>query len=143
MSRFNDFFNLTISYKTDSDFRGSYWRNSRFDWKFNDNFKSNYNFSEKKEKIAFAAISNCIAKSQRLKIIDELKKYTQVDVYGKCGMTCPFGNVCKEKLYAKYKFYFAFENNFCQDYITEKFFLAIRQNIVPVVLGLGTYEHVV
>ena len=34
-----------------------------------------------------------------------------------------------------YKFYFAFENSLCDDYITEKFFNMLKHNIVPVVLG--------
>ena len=36
----------------------------------------------------------------------------------------------------QYKFYLAFENHNCQDYITEKFFNVIRRgDIVPVVMG--------
>ena len=35
-----------------------------------------------------------------------------------------------------YKFYLAFENNYCQDYHTEKFFSAMKsQNVIPVVMG--------
>ena len=72
-----------------------------------------------------------------------------VDIYGKCGMECPSrlenGTVvsdyyCKEYIFTKYKFYLAFENSLCTDYITEKFFLALNKNIIPVVMGQGHYD---
>ena len=34
-----------------------------------------------------------------------------------------------------YKFYLAFENSLCQDYITEKFFQAANAGVVPIVYG--------
>ena len=38
----------------------------------------------------------------------------------------------------EYKFFLAFENSLCKDYITEKFWLrALDNNIVPVVMNLG------
>ena len=41
---------------------------------------------------------------------------------------------------ATFKFYLAFENSLCDDYITEKFFTTLRYNMVPVVLGGGDYS---
>ena len=40
-----------------------------------------------------------------------------------------------------YKFYFAFENSICDDYVTEKLWRALRMNIVPVVLGGYNYSE--
>lgn len=34
----------------------------------------------------------------------------------------------------------AFENSLCKDYLTEKFFLTLQYNIIPVVLGMGNYH---
>ena len=36
-----------------------------------------------------------------------------------------------------YKFYFAFENSICQDYITEKFFNIFATNTGPIPIALG------
>ena len=35
-----------------------------------------------------------------------------------------------------YKFYLSLENTYCTDYVTEKFFSALRsENVIPIVLG--------
>ena len=121
ISQFNGFFNLSISYKQDADFKGIYSRQSGFIWKLNERFQSDFDFLKGKEKLAFAVISNCGA-ANRLEYINELKKHADVDVFGKCGKPCPVKNEwCKEILFTKYKFYLAYENNFCKDYITENF----------------------
>lgn len=40
-----------------------------------------------------------------------------------------------------YKFYFAFENSLCEDYVTEKLFNNMKQYIVPVVYGGADYNR--
>ena len=45
----------------------------------------------------------------------------------------------------KYKFYLSFENALCQDYITEKFFIAMYAGALPIVYGglsKGDYEKI-
>ena len=52
----------------------------------------------------------------------------QVDTYGKCGkLSCPRSqeNKCLGLLERHYKFYLAFENSNCDDYITEKFWASV------------------
>lgn len=72
-----------------------------------------------------------------------------VDVFGGCGKKCPpkfedgTSGDCKAILGREYKFYIAFENSVCRDYITEKFFVILRYEIIPVVLGGGIYDHYV
>jgi len=56
----------------------------------------------------------------------ELSKFIQVDIYGACGsLRCPRSQsqTCFDMLDEDYKFYLAFENSNCKDYITEKFFV--------------------
>ncbi|KAF2368339.1 Lipid droplet-associated hydrolase [Trinorchestia longiramus] len=80
-------------------------------------------------------------------LVQNLQKYIPVDVFGKCGTkSCPKHkdhnpDECFRLVEKKYKFYFAFENSLCDNYITEKFFGAARFDIVPVVYGLGAYEE--
>jgi len=71
-------------------------------------------------------VSNCGARNNRLQYARELSKYISVDVYGACGTKkCPrtTANKCFDMLDKDYKFYLAFENSNCKDYITEKFFV--------------------
>ncbi|RMZ95415.1 Glyco 3-alpha-L-fucosyltransferase A, partial [Brachionus plicatilis] len=112
LKKFNGIFNLTATYRVDSDFPFFYTTN----------------FLAGKTDFAAAVISNCGGTSKRLELIRELQKYVSVNVFGKCGKPCPnqFKNAtlgdCKNILATEYKFYFAFENSVCKDYITEKFY---------------------
>ena len=72
-----------------------------------------------------------------------------VDVYGKCGASCPtrFADGsegdCRAVLARKYKFFLAFENSVCDEYVTEKFFRTVKYDTIPVVHGGGHYEKFV
>ncbi len=91
--------------------------------------------------------SNCGAKSGRMDYVRELQKHLPVDIYGSCGssgLTCPNASIsdCSRLLNDHYKFYLSFESSVCQDYITEKFFNPLQQNVVPIVLGGGNYTAI-
>jgi alpha-1,3-fucosyltransferase len=144
------FFNMTSTYHLDSDFPDFYSTFSGLTWKRNYNFDENKDYLKNKTDFAAAIISNCGGTSGRLNYIRELQNYITVNVYGKCGKACPAEasynkNItnCKEIISYQYKFYFAFENSVCKDYVTEKFFEILRYPIIPVVLGGGKYEHFV
>ncbi|XP_064602703.1 4-galactosyl-N-acetylglucosaminide 3-alpha-L-fucosyltransferase FUT6-like [Liolophura sinensis] len=90
-----------------------------------------------KKHLVAARISNCAPK-KRLNYIAELQKYVDVDFYGLCGdKKCPKSeDECNGSKMAAYKFYLAFENSNCRDYITEKFWLPLHHwNSVPIVMG--------
>ena len=71
-----------------------------------------------------------------------MKQYISVDIYGNCGnLTCPHDFDCFEKLALEYKFYLAFENALCPDYVTEKFFRTLALPLVPIVMGGDNYKN--
>ncbi len=114
----------------------------------NNLYNENVDYLVNKTKFAVAVISNCGGSSNRLELIKSLQSHIQVDLFGKCGSPCPSkysesGQIgeCKDIVCKEYKFYFAFENSVCKDYVTEKFFQTLsRYPIVPVVLGGADYS---
>ena len=52
-------------------------------------------------------------------------------------MTCDRSedDKCLQMLSTSYKFYLAFENSLCADYITEKFWKVLDYNVIPVVMN--------
>ena len=81
------------------------------------------NYANGKTKLAAAIISNCYTSNTREEYIELLQQFIQVDVYGWCGTYyCERSeDKCLKRLTKEYKFYLAFENANCRDYITEKF----------------------
>jgi hypothetical protein len=145
-TRYNSLFNLSATYKSTSDFVSFYL--SSFKYLISNNKVNNKNNNKlneslliNKNEFAAAIISNCNDKSNRLKYINELKKYIPIKVYGKCGIPCPNNINCKEIISLNTKFFLSFENSLCKDYVTEKFFDILNYNIIPVVYGNGNYDH--
>jgi hypothetical protein len=93
-------------------------------------------------------VSNCNSKSDREQLVDELKRYIKVDVYGDCGqLSCPKDETreenCYKKLGVEYKFYLSFENSLCRGYMTEKFSNPLKHGMVPIVFGGGNYSDLI
>ena len=79
-------------------------------------------------------VSNCKSRTKRTQIAKELKNYFPIDQYGRCSGSKKINN--SEKLLFNYKYYLAFENARCRDYITEKsFYNALAHGSIPIVLG--------
>ena len=137
-------FNYTQTYRPDSDITATTLRD--LFWLFDYVVHPDYNFqaileSKKPGKILVAVVSNCGGTSSRLPYIKELQQYISVDVFGNCGKRCPNVSDCRQYAYSKYKFYLAFENSLCDEYVTEKFFFALNSaRVIPVVLGLARYD---
>merc|ERR1719239_562007 len=99
-----------------------------------------------------AFVSHCKDFAGRMLYINLLQKSIGVDVYGDCGtLQCGnprnmghqyrvAGDPCFHLVNTKYRFYLAFENALCKDYVTEKIFNALRLNTIPVVFGGGNYS---
>ena len=101
------------------------------------------NMIRKKKQLSVAwFVSNCITFSRREKYVQELQKHIAVDIYGSCqgGSKCPRGDKCDRMLQTDYKFYLAFENSLCRDYVTEKFYKCLANSVVPVVYGGANYS---
>ena len=76
--------------------------------------------------------------SKRLQYVRNLERHISVDIVGPCGKhKC---TDCNNMLRKDYKFYLAFENSICEDYITEKVWRTLEHDVVPIVLGVGDYQ---
>ncbi len=113
--------------------------------------KQNYAAGKNKSVVWF--VSNCKSANNRMGYAQELAKHIDVDIYGGCGnMSCK--KQCWEMLDKVYRYYLAFENTNCKDYITEKFFRnGLQHSVIPIVMGappeyyhkvapLNSYIHV-
>ena len=142
----NGYFNLTMTYRTDSDIFMPYGQvgirtpktvNKPVQWK-------------SKSRLAAWFVSHCVTLSKRENLVSKLVEYlppNTVDIYGYCGSKrCPAGNEtkdsCWEKVEKNYKFYLSLENSICKDYVTEKMFEALKHIVVPIVLGGANYSSV-
>ncbi|XP_057368457.1 alpha-(1,3)-fucosyltransferase C-like [Daphnia carinata] len=88
--------------------------------------------------------SHCPTHSQREDYVKRLAEFIPVDIYGKCGtLEClPYNDPrCDTRILVNYRFYLAAENSLCPDYVTEKFYRALMNDIVPVVFGGADYSQ--
>ncbi|XP_015514399.2 alpha-(1,3)-fucosyltransferase C-like isoform X1 [Neodiprion lecontei] len=160
---FEDFFNTTITYRLDSDIPWPYKVMRNIDtgqvvaplehpeWSQPSDdpmrLRLDVTFEGKMKPIAWL-VSNCDTPGKRERYVNELRKYVQVDVIGKCSKVsdhspkCPRSKDCFAEFIEKdYFFYLSFENSLCTDYVTEKFFNAFSYHIIPVVYGGANYSR--
>ena len=134
-----------MTYRSDSDIPLSYGRIRAF--KPVEMRPSIQQIRNKTNLVAWM-VSHCQTDSHREDYVNELKLHIGVDVYGDCGpLKCPrswdfTSSDCYDMVESKYKFYLSFENAFCRDYVTEKFFEALRRDIVPIVYGGANYSRI-
>lgn len=99
-----------------------------------------------KTKLVAGLISHCPTHGRREDYIVSLRRTIKVDLYGDCGqLSCPVSNSslgCHDFIESNYKFFLSFENALCVDYVTEKFFEALRRSIVPIVYGAVDYASI-
>ncbi|XP_033226468.1 glycoprotein 3-alpha-L-fucosyltransferase A-like isoform X2 [Belonocnema kinseyi] len=137
--------NWTATYRRDSDIVAPYSRWLNFDPSVTQ-IQQTLNYASNKTKKVAWFVSNCNAKNQRMQYAKELSEYIQVDIYGACGsLSCPRseGQACFDMLDADYKFYLAFEDSNCRDYITEKFLVnGLGHNVLPIVMGAHPNDYI-
>lgn len=136
--------NWTATYRKDSDIVTPYEKFVLYDPTVKALPLHGVNYARNKTKMVAWFVSNCATRNDRLGYANQLQNYIQVDIYGQCGqMDCPRQNSeqCLQMLDKEYRFYLAFENANCKDYITEKLYNALRHNVVPVVMGASREEY--
>ena len=87
--------------------------------------------------------SRCSTEIHREDYVNQLRRYVPVDIYGHCGsgnLSCGNSGNCEDVFRSGYKFYLAFEESWCPDYVTAEFYQALQYDTVPVVLGGADYE---
>lgn len=99
-----------------------------------------------KTKLVAWFVTNCETRIKREDYVKELARYIPVDIYGHCGNLPQFcggssRDDCNAVLRDDYKFYLAFENSWCPDYVTEKFYRALHFDSVPIVMGGANYDQ--
>jgi len=156
-----DFYNWTLTYKPDSDIWTPYgmvipsyvnklsllqdlqqgivkrFENKRSDGLVNRNYDAIFN---SKTKHALWFVSHCYTRSKRETYVARMTTVTNVEIYGRCKGLRIKGNDAFDNAY---KFYLAFENTLCEDYITEKFFSWYSKDLIVVVRGGANYSKFV
>lgn len=165
--KYNNVFNVTWTYKLDSDAPLGYiivkdkygekiGPRKDMGWMNINNMKPIDKYIKRKlrNKNTAAAwfVSNCNATSNRSNYIDELLRELHIlehdiDIYGECGqLNCTRDDMvqqCYAKIEADFYFYLAFENSFCEDYVTEKILNALEHFSIPIVYGGANYSRYV
>ncbi|VDM99336.1 unnamed protein product [Thelazia callipaeda] len=141
----DNFFNVTLTYRLDSDILFPYgvWRkldeftpaNQKWNW---DEVKEMVN---NKTGLILYLVSNCHTPSKREAYVENLNQFIAITQYGNCNnMACD--EECANKLRMSHRFYLAFENSVCRDYVTEKVFRNMKELLVPVVLKNSIYANI-
>ncbi|XP_046452752.1 glycoprotein 3-alpha-L-fucosyltransferase A-like [Daphnia pulex] len=87
-------------------------------------------------------MSNCVTPVRRENYVQQLSsKYIPEDIFGSCTNMQNCSQKCYDMLRNDYKFYLAFENTWCPDYVTKKFYRSLKYNTVPIVMGGSEYER--
>jgi len=124
----HDLINWTATYRHDSDIVMPYQRWAYYDQSVTQVEQFNRNYARNKTKQVAMIISDCYTDNiKELLYAKELSKYNlSVDVYSYCQygeLKNVESDTFLQMLDQDYKFYLAFENSNCIDYVTEKFFV--------------------
>lgn len=116
--------NWTATYRHDSDIVLPYGRWAYYNPSMTqiDNFDRNY--AQAKTKQVAMILDHCDTDNKRLQYAKKLAEYISVDIYGSCAGQFEDINLDDFSLMLnqEYKFFLAFENSNCIDYVTTKFF---------------------
>ncbi|XP_076812959.1 3-galactosyl-N-acetylglucosaminide 4-alpha-L-fucosyltransferase FUT3-like [Clavelina lepadiformis] len=159
LKEFDDVFNLTMTYRRDSDVYFPYQTIEKISQRIHSQSSENLQHDldeliKSKRKVALWIVQNCGSTPgarARMKYSEQLVKAgLDLDRRGGCFPNAPKvlpknkrTTPSWDNFLRPYKFYMAFENAFsCNDYITEKFFQnSLTHGLVPVVLGAKKSDY--
>ncbi|KAL7641310.1 UNVERIFIED_CONTAM: hypothetical protein RMT77_008448 [Armadillidium vulgare] len=147
---YKNFFNWTMTYRTDSDVFVPFGKIQKRIIKKKVSYISEEELKRKEK--ALAMVSHCPTSSRREELIQQMNNHMKIDVYGACGnKRCgnpayiyrvnTMKNESCNNLYSNYAFFLAFENSLCKDYVTEKLFRSLKLGVLPVVFGGADYNN--
>ena len=92
-------------------------------------------------------MSHCETQSKRELYVKVLQQYIPVQIYGSCSNGTKRAKDLDTSILFKdnaptFKFYLAFENSLCTDYVTEKLWRTLGLPLVPVVMGGVDYSRI-
>ncbi|XP_064086233.1 3-galactosyl-N-acetylglucosaminide 4-alpha-L-fucosyltransferase FUT3-like isoform X2 [Macrobrachium nipponense] len=137
ISHYNGIFNWSMSYRMNSDVPVPYGRTVKMSGEEASNYEK-VDYFNIKAKLAAAMMSNCNGENNRTAYVKQLQKYIEIDVYGPCFQIkqCHGHHNRDCVLLHEYKFFLAFENSNCKEYITEKvWWQSFQKGAIPVVMG--------
>ncbi|XP_061918047.1 alpha-(1,3)-fucosyltransferase 4-like [Entelurus aequoreus] len=132
--RMEGFFNLTMSYRADSDIFLPYGYLVQRQVLQEPSRRS-------RPRLVAWVVSNWVESHARVLFYHQLRHHVQVDVFGRAGRDLPEGSGSVVALLRRYTFYLSLENSQHTDYITEKLWNAVLAGAVPVVLGPGRKNY--
>ena len=100
-------------------------------------------YSQHRHNGGVTMISNCIDDARRYKIIEILKNYINIEVLGRCGDDKNMDYESRNKVLNDYKFYLAFENSDCKNYVSEKYWRSLERHQIPIVAWKNNMTRVV
>ena len=137
-------FNWTMTFREDSDIFYPYGRIvDREDAPPTKDYSAIY---KKKKKPIVWFVSHCKTKIGREEYAEELRKYIDIDIVGKCGSDiCRRHDAkqCFPKFEEEYFFLFNYENTHHTDYVTEKLYDNYHRDMVQIVCGAADYDKLV
>ena len=143
-ARYNNVFNATWTYSSKSDINSHVYLKRFVPIQESGNL-TQINYGASKTRMAVWFVSKCDSKSKREAYFSKLYKYINIDIYGRCGtFDCKrMAKDCDNLLMTKgYRFYLAFENSICDEYVTEKLWRPLEHNTIPIVLGGANYSDI-
>ena len=118
ITHYSGFFNWSMTYRIDSDVPVPYGRTIPL---LKGEEPQLIDLPTRKKDIVLLS-SHCSGENGRFNFVDELWRHLKFDIFGKCGKSEPCPGHYKKNcdVINDYKIYLAFENNNCDDYLTEK-----------------------